>query len=232
MAASARQMSRTRIAITAIATITVIALILLVPLPSAVQLRNWAIATGPWLPLVFLGTHAAVTVLPFPRTAFTLAAGLLFGPAIGVAIAVTASTISALLALQLVRTFGWQLSRMVGISAVESLDARLRERGWPVVLSLRLIPAVPFSVLNYASGASAVPVRPYLLATLAGLLPGTSAVVFLGDAMTGDLSPALLVVSLCIAMVGVTGLIYESRRYRRDVDSAQPRLTPPKRPRE
>ena len=80
------------------------------------------------------------------------------------------------------------------------------------MLSLRLIPAVPFSVLNYAAGASSVGVLPYVLATLVGLLPGTAAVVILGDAMTGNISPLLVLVSVCTAAVGVAGLIYETRR--------------------
>ena len=214
--ASARQMSRTRIAVTAIAAAVLVAVVLLVPLPTAVQLRDWASAAGPWLPLAFLAAHIVVTVLPFPRTAFTLAAGLLFGPVIGVAIAVIASTVSALIALLAVRAFGWQLSRLVSHPGVESLNTRLRERGWPAVLSLRLIPAVPFSVLNYAVGASAVRVTPYLLATLAGLLPGTTAVVILGDAMTGEVSPLLVLVSLCTAAIGISGLVYETRRHRRE----------------
>ena len=188
---------------------------LLVPLPTALQLRDWAASAGPWFPLAFLAAHVVVTVLPFPRTAFTLAAGLLFGPALGVAIAVTASTVSALLALLMVRGLGWQLSKLVSHPAVEAVDARLRARGWAAVLSLRLIPVVPFSVLNYAAGASSVRVLPYLLATVAGLLPGTAAVVVLGDALTGTVSPLLAVVSLCTAALGVSGLAYETRRHRR-----------------
>lgn len=82
------------------------------------------------------------------------------------------------------------------------------------MLSLRLIPVVPFSVLNYAAGASSVAVVPYFLATLIGLLPGTAAVVILGDAMTGNVSPLLVLVSLCTAALGVAGLIYEARRHR------------------
>ena len=213
--ATARQMSRTRIILTATTTVILVALALLVPLPTAVQLRDWASSVGPWFPLAFLGAHVVVTVFPFPRTAFTLAAGLLFGPALGIAIAVVASTLSAVIALLLVRALGWQLSGLVSHPAVASVDARLRARGWPAILSLRMIPAVPFSVLNYAAGASAVRLTPYLLATLAGLLPGTAAVVVLGDALTGNLSPLLALVSLCTAALGVGGLVYEARQYRR-----------------
>lgn len=212
ISATARQMSRTRIAISAIAAVLMVAVVVFVPLPTAVQLRDWAASMGPWFPLAFLCAHVVVTVLPFPRTAFTLAAGLLFGPILGVAIAVTASTLSAVIALVLVRALGWQLSNLVSHPRVDSLDTRLRARGWPAVLSLRLIPAVPFSVLNYAAGASSVGVLPYVLATLVGLLPGTAAVVILGDAMTGNISPLLVLVSVCTAAVGVAGLIYETRR--------------------
>lgn len=216
LAVTAGQMSRTRILITVIAMATLIAVVVLVPLPNAVQMRDWATSVGPWFPLAFLGAHVVVTVLPFPRTAFTLAAGLLFGPALGIAIAVTASTLSALTALLLVRALGWRLDAVLHHPGVEALDARLRSRGWPAVMSMRLIPAVPFSVLNYAAGASAVRVVPYLAATMVGLLPGTSAVVILGDALTGRVSPLLILVSVCTATLGIGGLAYERHRYRRE----------------
>ncbi|BBY66657.1 TVP38/TMEM64 family protein [Mycolicibacterium helvum] len=211
LVSTARQVSRTRIVVTAIATVILVAVVILVPLPTALQLRDWATSLGAWFPLAFLGAHIVVTVFPFPRTAFTLAAGLLFGPALGVAIAVVASTVSALLALVLVRALGWQLSRLVSHPAVEAVDARLQASGWRAIFSLRMIPAVPFSVLNYAAGASAVRVLPYFWATLAGLIPGTAAVVFLGDALTGNISPLLVLVSVCTAAVGVAGLVYEVR---------------------
>ena len=212
--ATARQVPRRRIILTAITAVILVAVAVLVPLPTAVQMRDWANSVGPWFPLAFLGAHVVITVFPFPRTAFTLAAGLLFGPALGVAIAVTASTLSAVIALLLVRALGWQLSGLVRHPGVESLDTRLRTRGWPAILSLRMIPAVPFSVLNYAAGASAVRIKPYLLATLVGLLPGTAAVVILGDALTGNVDPLLVLVSLCTAGIGVAGLVYEARHYR------------------
>jgi uncharacterized membrane protein YdjX (TVP38/TMEM64 family) len=197
------------------AIVILIAMALLVPLPTAVELRDWATSVGRWFPLAFLAAHIVVTVFPFPRTAFTLAAGLLFGPYLGVPLAVLASTLSAVIALLLVRAAGWQLSRLVRHPRVDSLDARLSQRGWPAIVSMRLIPAVPFSVVNYAAGASAVRVMPYTLATLVGLLPGTAAVVILGDALTGDVSPLLFLVSLCSASLGIAGLIYEIRTHRR-----------------
>ncbi len=196
------------------AIVILVAVLALVPLPNAVQLRDWATSAGAWFPVAFLAAHVVMTVFPFPRTAFTLAAGLLFGPYLGVPLAVLASTVSAVIALLLVRAAGWQLNRLVSHPRVESLDARLDERGWPAVVSMRLIPAMPFSMVNYAAGASAVRILPYTLATVVGLLPGTAAVVILGDALTGTVSPSLFVVSLCTAALGIAGLGYEVYKVR------------------
>ncbi|MCG7593528.1 TVP38/TMEM64 family protein [Mycobacterium sp. PSTR-4-N] len=220
-------MPRTRLLAMIGTGVILVAVVLLVPLPTAVQLRDWATSLGAWFPLAFLAAHVVVTVFPFPRTAFTLAAGLLFGPYLGIPLAVVASTLSAVLAVALVRAAGWQLATLVSHPKVDALDARLRERGWVAVMAMRMIPAVPFSVLNYAAGASAVRLLPYTLATIAGLLPGTAAVVVLGDALTGNVSPLLFVVSFSTAALGVAGLIFEVRSHRRAADPApsSPRTT-------
>lgn len=219
---TARQVSRPRAIATVVGITVLVAVALCVPLPSAVQLRDWAQSLGPWFPLAFLIAHIVVTVVPIPRTAFTLAAGLLFGPALGVLIAVVASTASAVLALVLVRAAGWRFDRLVRYRALHRADQRLRERGWVSVLSLRLIPVLPFSAVNYAAAASAVGIVPYTLATLAGLLPGTAAVVFLGDALAGHPSPLLFLVSLVTSALGLTGLFLEVRHYRRHHHPAHP----------
>ncbi|MDF2585964.1 MAG: rane protein [Mycobacterium sp.] len=194
---TATQLPRRRVVAIAATIVILVAVAFLVPLPSAIQLRDWATAAGPWFPLAFFAAHIVMTVFPFP---------------------VLASTLSAVLAVILVRAAGWQLSRLTLHPRVESLDARLRDRGWVTVLSMRMIPAVPFAVLNYAAGASAVRLLPYTVATLIGVFPGTAAVVILGDALTGNISPLLFLVSACTAGVGLAGLIYEIRVHRRSHD--------------
>lgn len=215
MGAAARRLSWPRAIATVVGITVVIAAATWLPLPTPVQMRDWAESVGPWFPLAFLGAHVVATVVPVPRTAFTLAAGLLFGPMSGVAIAVVASTTSAVIAMLLVRAAGWRLNRLVRHRSIDTVDERLRQRGWLAILSLRLIPAVPFSAINYAAGASTVRLLPYTLATLGGLLPGTTAVVILGDALAGHPSSLLFLVSLCTASLGLTGLVIEIRHYRR-----------------
>lgn len=223
--AALRRLPRRQLLWTGVAVLIVLAVARFVPVPTAIQMRDWARELGPWFPLAFLAAHTIVTVLPFPRTAFTLAAGLLFGTQLGVLLAVVASTASAVLALWAVRALGWKLAALHHRPAVKKVDDQLRLRGWIAVMSMRLIPAVPFSVLNYAAGASAVRVVPYTLATFTGLLPGTLAVVVLGDALTGHISPTLFAVSLATSVVGVLGILYEIRRYKRihaEIPDAEP----------
>jgi uncharacterized membrane protein YdjX (TVP38/TMEM64 family) len=214
LGAVARRFSPLRLAAIVAGITVLVAVAMFVHLPTPVQMRDWAESVGPWFPLAFLAAHIVITIVPVPRTALTLASGLLFGPVLGVAIAVVASTVSAIVALLLVRAAGLQLNRLVRHRAMHNVDHRLRERGWRSVLSLRLLPVIPFAPLNYAAGASGVGVVPFTLATVAGLLPGTIAVVTLGDALTDHVNPLLYVVSVCIGAVGAMGLLLELRHYR------------------
>jgi uncharacterized membrane protein YdjX (TVP38/TMEM64 family) len=182
-----------------------------VPVPTPLQIRAWAQSVGVAAPVLFLLGHALVTVAPVPRTVFTLAAGLLFGPLLGVSLSLTATMLSAVLAFGLVRRLaGGPVRPHLDRQVLRTVDARLRRRGWLAVASLRLIPAVPFSVVNYCCALSSISFRHYLAGTV-GIVPGSVAVVLLGDALTGNTSPALLAVSLAGAAIGMLGLIAEAR---------------------
>ena len=202
---------RTRLLIAMALLFAVVVAVVMVPLPTPLQMRAWAQSVGVAAPLLFLLGHALVTVAPVPRTVFTLAAGLLFGPLLGVGLSVVATMLSAALAFGLVRRLAGRLVRPhLDHQVLRAVDARLRRRGWLAVASLRLIPAVPFSMLNYCSALSSISFRHYLAGT-AGIVPGSVAVVVLGDALTGTTSPTLLAVSLAAAAVGMIGLIMEIR---------------------
>jgi uncharacterized membrane protein YdjX (TVP38/TMEM64 family) len=202
---------RNRLLIALFLLLAVTVAVAMVPLPTPLQMRAWAQSIGMAAPLLFLLGHALVTVAPIPRTVFTLAAGLLFGPLLGVGLSLVATTLSAVLAFGLVRRLAGEVVRpYLDRWVLRAVDARLRRRGWLAVASLRLIPAVPFSMLNYCSALSSISFRHYLAGT-AGIVPGSVAVVVLGDALTGATSPALLAVSLAAAAIGVIGLIVEIR---------------------
>jgi uncharacterized membrane protein YdjX (TVP38/TMEM64 family) len=194
------------------ALVAAIAIALLVPHPNADGIEHWVRSFGPWFPLVFLLLHTVVTVVPFPRTVFTLCAGLLFGPVAGVGLAVSATTASAVLALILVRSLGRDaVSQRLTHPVVRAVDVRLARRGWLAVGSLRLMAPVPFSVINYCCAVSSVRVLPYTLATLIGVIPGTISVVVLGAAISGDAHPAMFAISAACLVLGAVGLVLDAR---------------------
>jgi uncharacterized membrane protein YdjX (TVP38/TMEM64 family) len=188
-----------------------VAVALFVPHPDAEQIRDGARAAGPWLPLVFFVAHALATVA-LPRLPFTLSAGLLFGPVTGVAVAISATTVSAALAFLIARAIGRDaIAARLTHPAVAAVDRRLARRGWLAIGSLRLIGPIPFPLVNYCAGLSSIRLVPYLIATAVGLLPGTIAVVVLGDALTGRTNLALVVVTAISVAIGLAGLLIDAR---------------------
>jgi uncharacterized membrane protein YdjX (TVP38/TMEM64 family) len=175
-------------------------------------------SAGLWAPAVFVLLQVAVTVAPVPRTVFTVAAGVLFGSSTGVLLAVVATTATAVLAFWLVRLATRRLvDRRAGPAFVAEVRERLEQRGLLAVVSLRLVPVVPFSVMNYASGLSGVRLAPYLLGTVLGVLPGTVAVVVLGEAAVGGTPPpALLAVSVAGGLLGLAGAVVAARPGNRE----------------
>jgi uncharacterized membrane protein YdjX (TVP38/TMEM64 family) len=153
------------------------------------------------------------TLVPIPRTVFTLASGLLLGPVVGVGVALAATVVSGWVGFVVARSLGRRMvARHLEKAAVRTVDQRLSGGGWLAVASIRLIPVFPFWPANLACGMSSVRTLPYLFGTIVGLLPGTIAVVVLGDTLTGSTSPALLAISAACAVLGAAGLWFAIRR--------------------
>lgn len=185
------------------------------PVPDPAQLRTWASGAGAAAPALMFGTYVVATLVPIPRTVFSLASGLLLGSVVGVSVALVATAVSGLLSFALARSLGRRVvARHLDRASVRAVDARLTGGGWLAVASLRLIPAIPFLPTNYACGLSSVRTRPYLAGTMIGSLPGTAAAVVLGDTLTGGTPPALLAVYAVLAVAGTAGLWVTVRRHR------------------
>lgn len=196
----------------AVALLVVLAAAYFMPLPSIAQVRDWSDGMGSWFGWAFFAVYAIATIAPIPRTPFTVAAGVLFGPILGFVGSLTAATVSALIAFALARRLGRaRVAPLLSKPVVASVEHRLARRGWLAVGSLRLIPVCPFSIVNYLSGLSSVPILPYLVASIVGTAPGTAAVVFLADALTGDTHPAMIFVSGGLFAVGLIGLVVDAR---------------------
>ena len=69
---------------------------------------------------------------------------------------------------------------------LKALDTALGSKGFRIMALLRLSPIVPFNVINYVAGVTAIGWKEYALALIA-ILPGTVLYVFLG-ASAGSLA--------------------------------------------
>jgi uncharacterized membrane protein YdjX (TVP38/TMEM64 family) len=202
---------RTALALGLLAVLVAAAFVLPIPGPSDV--RTWALGAGAAAPLLMFVTYVIATLAPIPRTVFSLASGLLLGPVVGWLVAITATALSAVLGFMLARWLGRGLvARHLDKAAVRAIDSRLAGGGWLSVASLRLIPLVPFTPMNYCCGVSSTRIWPFLVGTVVGSMPGTTAVVLIGDTLTGFSNPTALIISAVCAVTGAAGLLFVIRR--------------------
>lgn len=166
-------------------------------------------AAGPLGPLLFIIVYCVATVLFIPGTPFTLLGGVLFGSVFGSLYVIIGATIGAMLAFLLARFVGGRWLTLVPGTVGERLrmyDDRLVSHGFMTVLLLRLVPLFPFNGLNVALGLTQVKFRHYALATGLGIIPGTVAYVYFGNAIA-TVSPREIV----IAVLGMLLLIVIGR---------------------
>lgn len=134
-------------------------------------------------PLVYVAIYAAATALAIPGSILTLAGGAMFGVVWGTVYTTIGANVGANAAFAVSRGLGREgVERLAG-SRLEALDRATAEHGFRGLLALRLIPAVPFNALNFASGLTAIPWSTYAVATLVGIFPGTVVYTMFADAL-------------------------------------------------
>jgi pyruvate/2-oxoglutarate dehydrogenase complex dihydrolipoamide dehydrogenase (E3) component/uncharacterized membrane protein YdjX (TVP38/TMEM64 family) len=147
----------------------------------------------------FFAIYVLVTSASLPGAAIlTLAAGAIFGLWQGTLIVSFASSIGASLAFLSSRYLlrDWVRSRFG--KRAEAIDRGIAQDGAFYLLSLRLIPAFPFFLVNLAMGLTSLRLLTFYLISQIGMLPGTIVYVLAGTQLatidsTGDiLSPALI----------------------------------------
>lgn len=207
-----QQLSARRIALLACLLVAFVAAWLLLEVPPLSVMRQWSEAAGAWFPALFWLLYVVITQFPLPRTIMTVSAGILFGTVAGIGIAITATTVSAVISLLLVRfMFRDFVAPRLTHPAVETVNKRLEQRGWAAVASLRMVAFIPFSIMNYTAALTRVPVVPFALATLVGSLPGTVITVLFGDTLTGEANPAVVAATVVLTLVGLGGLLIDAR---------------------
>jgi len=137
---------------------------------------------GVLAPLMFIGAFALATVLFVPGSLFGLSGGILFGPLEGAAWNLAGGTIGATIAFGAARFIAadWIATRAGG--RLKTVLAGVEAEGWRFVALTRLVPLVPFNVLNYVLGLTRISLWQYVVATVVCMAPGALAYAWLGHA--------------------------------------------------
>ncbi|WP_229675741.1 TVP38/TMEM64 family protein [Hoyosella rhizosphaerae] len=216
-AIAASQSPRVRISAALFIVVVAVVVFMSVPVPTVAEMRIWAADLGPLFLLAFAVVNFVVILFPVPRTMFTVTGGVLFGVLPGIAISIVAGALAAVVSLIVVRTVARDyVHARISMQAFHDVNERLARRGWLAVASLRLIAPLPFSIVNYSCGLSSIRVMPFTVATIIGMIPGTTGVILLADAITGTTDPRLIVVSGILIGIGVVGLIIDNKLSARD----------------
>lgn len=149
--------------------------------------------------LIFSAVYVAITALSLPGAAImTLAAGAGFGLVLGTIVVSFASTIGATLAMLVARyvlrdSIESRFGRRLG-----EVNKGIAREGAFYLFTLRLIPAIPFFVLNLLMGLTRMKTRTYFWVSQVGMLAGTIVFVYAGteiakiDSLGSILSPGLI----------------------------------------
>ncbi|XP_004486152.1 uncharacterized protein [Cicer arietinum] len=170
---------------------------------------------GPWGPLVLAVAYIPLTVLAVPASVLTLGGGYLFGLPVGFVADSIGATVGAGAAFLLGRTIGrpFVVSRLKDYPQFRSVAIAIRRSGFKIVLLLRLVPLLPFNMLNYLLSVTPVSIGEYMLASWLGMMPITLGLVYVGTTLK-DLSDvthgwsefsktrwAFIIIGLAISMV-------------------------------
>lgn len=148
--------------------------------------------------------YVVVTGLSLPGAAIlTLLMGWLFGFLGGLVLVSFASTSGASIAFLLSRYLMRDTIQNKFGKRLKSFNDALAKEGAFYLFSLRLIPLVPFFVINVVMGLTPIKLKTYWWVSQIGMLPGTAAYVYAGysvpslqkfadDGLSGIVSPQLL----------------------------------------
>ena len=168
---------------------------------------------GSWAAIGYIGLFTMLPAFFFPVAVLALAGGLLFGLWWG--------SLYTFLGAILNCTLMFFLARFSGRKQVEALIekklspvwqqrlANLNSNGgFALLIILRLIPAVPYNLINYAFGLSAMKYSTYILASSIGIIPGTFAFINIGDKALDVTSPDFwIAIGLLLLLLAVTAAL-------------------------
>jgi len=159
---------------------------------------------------IFVALYVAFATLPLPGAEIlTIAAGALFGLVEGTVLVSFASSIGATLAFLLSRWWLRDMVRRRFAARIVRLSAGIEKEGAFYLFALRLIPVVPFFLVNLLMGLTVLRPLTFFWVSQIGMLPATIAYVNAGlqlgqiRSVSGIISPPVL---LSFAALGLLPL--------------------------
>ena len=172
----------------------------------------------------FMGIHICALALCLPGAVLTmaLAGGSIFGPVPGTLIVLISLTIGDSLGFLAARFLVRDWVRRTFLSHLEKIEAEVERYGACYLLSLRLMAAVPYFVVNLTFGLTRMRLRTFAPLSFLGLVPATALYVNAGTQLgsidsPGDvLSARLLLIFALLAVLPVAARYAFGRRVDRD----------------
>ena len=162
----------------------------------------------PWAIAVVVVVFVLAGAIIFPLNVLILTTAAVFGPWLGILYG-GAGTVSSGLVMYFIggRLGREALYRMLGERWRHGIEG-VRKRGLLAVVTFRLLPIAPFTLVNLAAGASGIRFIDFLVGTLIGMLPGLVLLSIMGDRIVRILAEPsagdIAIVVLCVA--GLIGL--------------------------
>lgn len=132
--------------------------------------------------------------------------GAIFGPWWGTLWTGIAAVIAAGVAFAFTRTVGRDLVARTFEGRWEAMDAEMRQGGLFYMFAIRLLPIIPYGLVNFAAGLTSIRFRDYVLGTILGTVPGILPFVLIGsglrDLKSGEIVPLMFALALAGMLVG------------------------------
>ena len=139
---------------------------------------------------IFMAVYILVTALSIPgATIMTLAGGAVFGRWIGTGSVLVAATIGATLAMLAARYLVRDSIEAKFKERLQAVNQGLEREGDFYLFAMRLIPAVPFFVINLVMGLTQYKTARFFAVSLVGMAPGSFVYVNAGTEIAGLNSP-------------------------------------------
>ena len=180
------------------------------------SLRDFIQSFGKLAVLAYIIAYAlnTISIMP-PIAALSLTAGLAFGAVWGALYLMMAAMIGTTATFLISRYFGRAFIEKMLKGKFRDLDEKLAKNGFMTILFFRVIPLVPYEVLNYAGGLSRIKFKDYLFATFLGLIPGVIVSAFFGGSL-GEIksirdifAPKFLIAIGLMALIIAVPTIYQ-----------------------